>query len=86
MMNLSKKEKYILNGEIIIYINILLGYKLMLPTSILLMPSAISINKMINLLLLSSERSSSFSLCRENVKPEKIIKFIIYNLIIIRIN
>jgi hypothetical protein len=69
MMNLSKKEKCILNGEIIIYINVLLGYKLMLPTSILLMPSAITINKMINLELLSSERISSFSLGRENVPP-----------------
>jgi hypothetical protein len=69
MMNLSKKVKYILNGEIIIYINVLLGYRLMLPTSTLLMPSAITINKKINLRLLSSERSSSFSLVRENLPP-----------------
>ena len=44
-MNLSRKIKYILNGEIIIYFNTPLGYKLMLPTLTLLMPSAITINK-----------------------------------------
>ena len=44
-MNLSKKIKSILNGEIIIYFNTLVGYKLMLPNLTLLMPSAITINK-----------------------------------------
>ena len=42
MMNLSKKVKYILNGEIIVYINVLHEYRLMFPTLALHMPSAIT--------------------------------------------